>query len=452
MSTVKATSERLPRTLGLWSAIAIVIGVTIGSGVFRSPAAVARGAPQPWAMIGLWAAGGLVSLCGALSIAELAAARPQTGGFYTYLRDGWGRPFGFLFGWAQLVVIRATALGGVALVFGEYLGRSLNVDPLTHPSVVRVAAALAIGTAAAANIAAVRTGAALVNASSAAKFVALGILVLAAFVFGGAHGGSLAHLTAAVDAPTTARGVGLGLVSVLWAYDGFADVVMVSGEVKDPHRALPRALVSGTLAIITIYILANMAYLYVLPAAEIGRSPLVAADAMTAIFGRPGAVLVSLLVAISTFGSLNGQMLASPRIFFAMADDGLLFAPLAKVHPRFKTPHVAILLAAALGILLVLSQTFETLTNTFVLAIWPFYALSVAAVYRQRRLNPDRARPYEVVGYPVVPAIFILSVVWFVANAFITDPVPTGLTFALIGAGIPVYFLFVAGNKSEQRP
>jgi len=448
----QSPARALPRTLGLWSAVGVVIGITIGSGIFRSPASVARLAPNSWLMLSLWAGGGIITMCGALSIAELAAALPENGGYYTYLREGWGRPVAFLFGWSQLVLIRATALGGVALVFGEYLLRSLGVDLLTHGWAARGAAALAIGAAALANIRAVRIGAAIVNASSVAKFIALGLIVLLVALLGGAHGGTFAHLTASRPQSVTAGGIGLALVSVLWAYDGFSDVSIVSGEIKDAHRTVPRAIVAGTLAIASIYVLANVAYLYVLPIESIAHSPLVAADTMTAIFGSSGAVVVSLLVAVSTFGSLNSMMLASPRIFFAMAEDGLIFAPLARVHPRFRTPHVAILLAACLGILLVLSQTFETLTNAFVLAIWPFYALSVAAVYRLRRSG--RPRPYQAPGYPIVPAVFVIAVVWFVANAFVTDPAPTSVTFALILAGVPVYLLIFksASATGSRRP
>ncbi len=440
----------LPRTLGLWSSVAVVVGITIGSGIFRSPAVVARHAPDARLMLGVWLAGGLIALCGALSIAELAAALPENGGYYAYLREGWGRPAAFLFGWAQLVLIRATALGGVALVFGEYLLRSAGVDVSTHALGVRVAAAVAIAAAAATNIRAVRIGAAVVNGSSSAKFLALAVLVAAVLIVGGSYGGTFAHLAAA-GPPVAPGGVGLALVAVLWAYDGFSDVSLVAGEVIDPHRTLPRAIVAGTVAIVSIYMLANVAYLYVLPVDGIARSPLVAADAMSAVFGPAGAAGVSILVAVSTFGSLNGQMLASPRIFFAMAQDGLLIAPLARVHSRFRTPHVAILLAAALGIALVLSQTFETLSNAFVIAIWPFYALSVAALYRLRRRHPDRLRPYEVFGYPVVPAIFIVAVVGFVLNALITDPVPTSVTLGLILAGVPAYLALFRSTSAIDR-
>jgi len=440
-------SDRLPRTLGLWSSIALVIGITIGSGIFRSPAAVARDVSSPAAMIGLWIAGGLIALCGALSIAELAASLPHTGGFYAYLREGWGRRAAFLFGWSQLVILRATALGGVAIVFAEYLLRALGVDPVSHVIGARVLAAVAIALTAAANIVGMAVGAAVVNISSAAKFAALVGLVATAMALGRAHGGGFDHLWGAPGTGAGRGGLGLALVSVLWAYDGFADLSFAAGEVKNPQRNLPIAIIGGTLTLMAIYVLANVAYLYVLPFDRIRQSPLVAADTMMAIFGRPGAVLVSGLVAISAFSSLNGIMLSSPRVFFAMAEDGLLFAPLARVHGRFKTPHLAILLAALLGTTLVLSQTFETLSNTFVLAIWPFYALTVAAVYRLRRTRPALARSYHVIGYPIVPAIFILAVIWFVVNALVTEPVSTGMTFALILAGIPVYELLPSRHQ-----
>src|SRR5262249_44937599 len=234
--------------------------------------------------------------------------------------------------------------------------------------------------------------------------------------------------------------MGLALVSILWAYDGWADLSFASGEVKDPQRNLPRAIILGTLAIIVIYLITNVAYLYVNPIATVAQSRLVAADTMLALFGRAGVVLVSMFVMISSFSSLNGSMLASPRVFFAMADDGLFFETIARVHPRYKTPYVAILLAALLGMALVLSRSFESLTDTFVLAIWPFYALGVAAIYRLRRQRPDLPRPYRAIGYPIVPAIFVIAVAAFDINALVHEPVSTGITFALIFAGVPVFY------------
>ncbi len=445
-----APSERLPRTLGLWSSVALVIGITIGSGIFRSPAGIAQKVPNPMAMLALWVAGGAITLCGALSLAELAAALPETGGLYAYLREGWGRLAGFLFGWSELVLIRANALGGIAVVFGEYLLRSLGVDPIEHYIIARSLSAAAIGFAAFANIKGASVGAMIVGVATWAKFLALAVLVVSALALGAGHGAAVSNLTTGTGAPLAVGSMGLALVSILWAYDGWADLSFASGEVKDPARNLPRAIILGTIAIIVLYVATNVAYLYVNPIEKVAQSRLVAADTMLALFGRIGVVLVSIFVMISSFSSLNGSMLASPRVFFAMADDGLFFKTIAKVHPRYKTPYIAIILAAVLGMALVLSRSFEALTDTFVLAIWPFYALGVAAIYRLRRSRPDLARPYRAIGYPIVPAIFILAVIAFVVNALVSDPLPTSITFAIIFAGAPVYW-FVFSSRRVTR-
>jgi amino acid transporter len=437
----------LPRTLGFLSAAAIVVGITIGSGIFRSPAGVAARVPDPRLFLGLWVAGGVISLCGALSVAGLARALPETGGFYVYLREGWGRLPAFLFGWSELVLIRASALGGIAVAFGDYSLRTFGVDPSTHVLAARSLSAVAILFAAAVNIRGVNLGAAIVGLSTVAKFAALALIAGAALLLGGSHGASVSNLTTAGASAISVGSLGLGLVSVLWAYDGFGDVSFAAGEVKNPERNLPRAIVAGTSAIVAIYLLVNVAYLYVMPIEAAGKSPLVAADTMRAIFGPAGAVLVSMFIAVSTFGALNGSTLASPRVFFAMAADGLFFKPIAAVHPRYKTPHVAIMLTALLGMALVLSRSFEQLTNTFVIAIWPFYAVGVAAIFRLPRRRPDLAPVYRFTGFPVAPIVFIAAVVWFVGNALVTEPVPTGATFAIILAGIPVYFVVFGSRR-----
>jgi len=449
-ATPAKPAERLPRTLGLWSSVALVVGITIGSGIFRSPAGIAQRVPHPTVMLLLWGLGGAITMCGALSLGELAAALPETGGLYAYLREGWGRMPAFLFGWSELVLIRANALGGIAVVFGEYLLRSLGVDPVDHWVAARCLSGGAIAFAAVANVRGANIGAFIVGIATWAKFAALLVLSLSAFLLGAGRGATVANLTTGTGAPLVLGSMGLALVSILWAYDGWADLTFASGEVKDPQRNLPRAIILGTLAIIVIYALTNVAYLYVNPIGTVAQSRLVAADTMLVLFGRAGVVLVSVFVMISSFSSLNGSMLASPRVFFAMADDGLFFETIAKVHPRYRTPYVAILLAAVLGIALVLSRSFEALTDTFVLAIWPFYALGVAAIYRLRRLRPDLARPYRAIGYPVVPAIFVIAVAGFVLNSLVHDPVPTGITFALILAGVPVYFI-AFGARGARR-
>jgi basic amino acid/polyamine antiporter, APA family len=444
----KQRSNRLPRKLGLWSTFGLVIGITIGSGIFRTPAGIAGLVPQPPLILALWIAGGLVSLCGALSFAELAATFPESGGFYAYLREGWGRPVAFLFGWSELVLIRASALGGMAIVFGEYALRTFGVDPTKHVLAARSIAAAAIAFSAAANIRGAVVGARVVGLSTAAKVAALAGLALAAFLLGGAHGASLGHFAASAGAARpTAGSIGLAFVSVLYAYDGFGDVSFAGGEVMNPSRNLPRAIVLGTGAIVVLYLAVNAAYLYVMPVDQVARSPLVAADVMQAVFGRAGGVAVSFVVMISSFSAVNGVTLSAPRIFFAMAEDRLFFSALARVHPRFHTPYVAIGLSALLGMALVMSRSFEALSSTMVIAIWPFYALTVASIFRLRRLRPELPRPYRVAGYPFVPAIFVATVVWFVVNALIAAPISTATTLALILVGVPVYFFSFARDE-----
>jgi APA family basic amino acid/polyamine antiporter len=433
----------LERRLGLWSSIGIVIGITIGGGIFRTPAVIATRVPDPALMLLVWVIGGVMVLGGALAIAELAASMPETGGMYVYLREGWGRPAAFLWGWSQLVLIRAAALGGISSVFGEYALRVVGIDPSLHPQWADYLAAGAIAFAAVVNILDVRAGALLAGISTVTKFGALSLLVLASLLLGGGAGASWANLQAgAGSAPVEAGLFGLALISVLWAYDGFADLSFASGEVKDPQINLPRAILWGTVAIIAIYLSANLAYLYVNGLAKMQASKLVAADTMGALFGQVGAASIAVVVMISTFGSLMGSMLASPRIFFAMADDKLFFAPIASVHPRFHTPWIAIGLAGVLGIVMVMTQTFEQLTDTFVLAIWPFYGLSVAAIYRLRVLRPDMERPYKAVGYPVLPGLFVAGVIYLITNALITDPFWTSVVFGIVLMGLPVYYAF----------
>src|SRR3989454_9993926 len=400
VATPDRWGDRLPRRLGLWSAVAVLVGSTIGSGIFRTPAIIAARVPAPGPMFAVWVLGGLLALCGALTYAELAAMYPRSGGVYVYVREGFGRLPAFLFGWTELVLIRASALGAIATPFAEYLLRSLGYDPKLPPyaGAVHYVAALAIALTATLNYVGVRWSSIVLNLTTAAKYGALLLLVLLAFLVGR---GDFTNFTTGAG-PLSGGLFGLALVSVLWAYDGWGDLSFVGGEVKDPERTLPRALVLGTTAIIAIYLLVNAAYLYLIPIDRMAGSPLVAADAAQLIVGRAGVGLVAVVVMVATFSTLLGSILTSPRIFFAMAEDGLFFKAVARVHPRFHTPSVAIVMTALLGIGFVLVRTFEQLADQFVVAIFPFYALAAAAVLVLRRRQPDRPRPVRVWGYPVV--------------------------------------------------
>jgi len=442
--------ETLPRQLGLWSAIAVVVGITIGSGIFRTPAGVTNRLPGPLPVFGVWIAGGIVAMCGALTLAEVAAAFPDTGGIFVFIRKSWGRLPAFLFGWAELAIIRAAAVGAIATTFAEYLLRVLGFDPGVAPydSWVHYVAAVAIAVIAAFNYVGLRWGSLIQNVTAVAKYFGLLFIVVAAIVVGIPKTGG--YFTPMVPPGSfSIAPFGLALVSVLWAYDGWADLAFISGEVKDPARNLPRALIFGTLAVIAIYLLANVAYMGVMPVGEIRHSKLVAADVALRLIGPAGVTFIALTVMLSTLGTLNGSILTNPRVFFAMAADGLLFRKIADVHPRFKTPYVAIALTAVLGIIFVLLRTFEQLADSFVTAILPFYALGVASIFVfRRRTAAEYSPPFRAPLYPIAPILFVLATLYLLVNALI-DPSSRWATLAIFGvilAGIPVYYATVGGS------
>jgi basic amino acid/polyamine antiporter, APA family len=444
MSAPDATSsspDRLPRRLGFWATTAVMIGTIIGSGIFRVPATVAVDVGSVAGIAAVWVLGGVIALCGALAIAELAAALPQSGGVFVYLREAYGPAVAFVYGWAMLFLSPA-GTAGLALVFAEYLG---TLVPLS-PAGVRLVAAGAIVVVAAAGYRSVRGAGAIQSAATVGKVAALTALVVAAFLLGDGDVGALGR---GAPAASEARwgGVGLGLVAALWAYNGFQDMVCIAGEVRDPGRVLPRALLVGTAVVISIYLAANAAYLYVLPYAALRASPLVASDAMVRVLGTAGAGAVAAMVMISTFGALNGLVLTQPRVFYAMAAEGLLFAPLARVHPRFGTPHVAVASFALVALACVWSRTFEQLTEAFVLGIWPFLALAAAGVLVLRRTRPDLARPYRTPGYPAVPLVFVAGTLWIVGSALVARPVTTLAGVGLRLLGVPVYLVWRAARR-----
>src|SRR6267143_880393 len=381
----------LPRRLGLWSAVAVLVGSTIGSGIFRSPAGIADKLPGPLPLLAIWLTGGIFALCGALTLAEIAGALPRTGGVYVFIREAWGRLPAFLFGWAELVLIRAAALGAISTTFSEYFIRVLGYDPRVAPysRYVHYVAAAAILLTATFNYVGIKWGSLVQNITTLAKTGALVVIIVLAIAIG--LPGTGGHFTPAVPAGSfTFARFGLALVSVLWVYDGWADVSFVGGEVKDPEKNLPRVLIYGTLIIIALYLLANVAYLAVLPVEEIRHSKLVAADVAQRWMGAAG---------------------------------------------------VAIVLEAGLGVLFVLLGTFEQLADTFVTAIVPFYALAVAAVFVFRR-RPGYQPPFRVPGYPVVPVVFIVATLLLLGNA-IVDPSSRVATLAVLGVillGIPIYY------------
>lgn len=447
MPTAQPPAQELQRSIGLWSAVAVVIGSTIGSGIFRSPAGIADRLPGPLPMLSAWVAGGIFAICGALTIAEVASALPRTGGIYVFLKEAWGDLAAFLFGWSQLVMIRAASLGAIAITCAEYFFRVMGWD-LAQVMPVRYAAAAAILLTATFNVAGARVGAAFTNITVLAKYGGLVFIVIVALAVGLPTNG-FSHFTPALPPDSISiPAFGLALVSTLWAFDGWADVAYNGGEVQDPQRNLPRALIGGTLLVMAIYLAANVAYLTVLPIEEMRTSRLVAADVAQRVIGSSGVVFVSVTVMVSTFGTLNAVLFTSPRIFFAMAADGLFFRPVASVHPRLGTPWVAILLTATLGALFVLLRTFEQLADAFVTAFLPFYFMAVASIFRLRK-RPDYQPAFRVPWYPVVPLLFMVAVLYLLGNALVNES-SRWQTLGVLGvclAGAPVYYLTVGRGR-----
>ena len=427
-----SSRSSLPRQLSLLSAIALVMGNMIGSGIFRVPSTVAADVGTPAALMLIWVVGGVVAVCGALALAEVAALYPRAGGLYVYIHEAYGALPAFLFGWT-LLLVAPLGIAGLALVFAEYLGRLVPLSPVE----IRVVAAGAVILVATWNYRSVRYGALVQNLSTSAKVVAILALAAMAFLFGGAGGETS---SAAPPMATTWGGFGLATVAVLWAYNGWQELTYAAGEVRDPGRTLPRALIGGTLGVVIVYLAANAAYLRVLPMEEIARSPLVAADVAVRLVGPIGTALIAGLVCVSTFGTLNGITMTEPRVFFAMAEDDLFFRKIASVHPRFQTPHAAIALISGLAVVFLSLSSFERLTEAFVIGILPFWALAVASVIVLRRKRPDLLRPYRVPGYPGVPVLFVLATVALLGNSLVEHPGSTALSLGAILAGIPIYF------------
>jgi len=440
--TADQWGERLPRQLGLWSAVAVLVGSTIGSGIFRTPASVAARIDDVPLFLTAWVIGGVVAVCGALTYSELAAMFPRSGGIYVFIREAFGPLPAFLFGWAELLIIRPGAYGAIGITASAYSLRTVGLDPAAEYSSLAIRADQLLGAVfiiivAGVNYFGIRRGAVLQNLSTAFKVAALAALVLLGFALGkgAGFGPMLAQRADVALSPFL-----LAMVSILWAYDGWADLAFVGGEVKDPQRTLPRALLIGTAVVVVLYLSANLIYLYLIPIQQMKQAELVAADVALLLIGPAGIVAISAAVAVSTFGTLNGSMMTSPRIFYAMAEDGLFPRAIAKVDPTTGAPTAAVLLAAVLGVIFVLIRTFTELADQFVIGIWPFYALAVAAVFILRRTRPDLPRPYRTWGYPIVPILFLGASLFLLGNYLVSQPTAFAVDVGVILTGVPVYY------------
>jgi APA family basic amino acid/polyamine antiporter len=439
--------NRLQRRLGLWSAVAVLVGSTIGSGIFRTPATVAQRVDDVPLFLLAWVIGGVAVLCGALTYSELSAAFPRSGGVYVFIREAFGPLPAFLFGWAEVWIIRPGAFGAIGITASAYTLRTLGADPaavllVLGPVDIRAEQLLGAGyiiLVAAVNYFGIHRGAVLQNLSTAFKVAALAALVVVGFILGhpGAPAGGILAQRAAVGVSPFL----LAMVSILWAYDGWADLAFVGGEIKDPQRTLPRALLIGTATVVVLYLAANLVYLYLIPMASLKGAELVAADVALRVIGPAGVVAVSAAIAVSTFGTLNGSMMTAPRIFFAMAEDGNFPRAIARVDPRTSAPTGAVLLMGVMGVIFILIRRFTELADQFIIGIWPFYALAVAAVFVLRR-RPASERPYRTWGYPVVPLVFLVAAVFLLGNYLVSRPGTFAVDIGLILLGIPAFYLW----------
>ncbi|MDA0328133.1 MAG: amino acid permease [Chloroflexi bacterium] len=438
-------SESLVRVLGFRDIVLIVVGTVIGSGIFIVPGAVLRmtgGTLGPALLI--WALGGGLSLLGALTYAELGAMKPEAGGLYVYIRDAFGRLPAFLYGWTLFFVISAGAVATLAVAFGNYLGALVPM----HPYASKAVALAMIAGVAWINVRGTRQGASVqvwTTALKAGAIVAISILFLVA-------GDGLQDRTAPIwpdqVTPPLLAGVGVAMIGTLWAYEGWHYVTFCAGETKSPQVTLPRGIIWGTLILIAIYLLANLGYAAALGVDGVAASDAVAADAMNALFGPGAAVAVTLIALVSMFSAANGITLSAPRVYYAMAQDGLFFRRLASVHPRFRTPAVAIGSGSAWAAVLALTGTFEQLLTYVIFIGWTFYALAAMAVFSYRRREPNVPRPFRVPGYPWVPAVFVLTTAVIVVNTVVTQPAQALLGFGVVLAGTPAYFVWNGRKRS----
>ncbi|MBL9078631.1 MAG: amino acid permease [Planctomycetes bacterium] len=457
-------SGQLQRRLGLTSAISITVGAVIGSGIFLKPLSVAQSLPSEAWIHALWIGLGLVCLFGAFAYAELGAMFPEAGGQYAFLREGWGRLTGFLYGWTFFWVINAGTVTALALAFAENLLPVFGVDMAAeaeHPFWLRIVPIAMIVVLALVNHFGVVIGALVQNVSTFAKLGALGLIVLGGFFAAGAPAPAPGVAAPAAATSLTVAGLVSAFMGIFWAYEGWYQMPFNAAELKRPERNLPLGLIGGMVILIAVYLFVNVVYLRVVPFAEMQAMPAGTASTQVAtltvarVFSPELAGYLTLLIAISIFGAANPNMLSSPRAFYAMGQDGLVPAALHRVSPRWGTPVVAIWVQAAVGVLLVLLLgTFGDTTEFVVFAAFLFYALTVAAVYRLRRARPAAERPYRCTGYPVTPALFIAVAVGFVV-AVLQDPAAQknalkGL--AIVLAGLPYYFWWTRRQGAAEPP
>lgn len=438
-------SNELQRTLGFRDLVLLAVGTVIGSGIYLVPSVVLRetGAQTGPAML-VWIVAGVLSLLGALTYAELGAMKPEAGGLYAFIRDAFGPLWAFLFGWTSFFVIASGSVAALAVAFSGYLSQIVPMGTTAS----RLVAVAVIAFTALINVRGTKGSARLQNWTTGAKVTALLVMGVGLIVFGHAPQGDATALWPSSVTPSLLTGFGTAMIAVLWAYEGWQYVTFSAGEALDPQRTFPRAITVATIALIVTYVLVSFGYIVALGPQAAAHTDHIAADAMTAAFGPVVGKLVGVLILVSIFSATNGLMLTAPRLYFAMARDGVFFQRLAIVDKRFGTPAFAIVATAVWAALLAISGTFEQLLTYVVFTGWIFYGLGGLAVMQLRRTEPDVARPFRVPGYPITPLLFVASAALLVGNTVFTQPTRAVAGLAVMLIGTPAFYLWRSRGRA----
>jgi APA family basic amino acid/polyamine antiporter len=426
----------LPRRLSLFDGAALLVGAVIGSGIFVVPALIAQRIPEPGLAIGVWVFSGLLVLCGALTLAELGTMLPESGGLYVYMREAYGSFWAFLYGWTIMLVVIPGALAALTAAFFLYVRQFVPI-PLWTEKTLGIGLLLGLALV---NTRGAKQGAGVQNLFTILKVAGLAGLVGLAMLTRHGDAANFSPLAPEHWSRGVLAAVGLAMISTLFAYDGWQFVSLVAGEIRDPQRTVVRAIVLGVAIVIAVYVGANLAYIFVLGQARIAASPRVATDAMAEMVGAGGATVMTLAILCSIFGAISANILAGPRVLFAMARDGRLFPWLARIHPRHETPVNAIWALAVWAGVLTLTGGFEHLITMSQFANWVFFTMVVMSVMVLRRTHPDWPRPYRVAGYPFTVLVFVVVSSVFVVNTLVESPASALMGLGLLLAGVPFYF------------
>ncbi|HEX2836964.1 MAG TPA: amino acid permease [Phycisphaerales bacterium] len=451
-TSANSTRPDLPRLVGFFGASGVMIGVMIGSGIFRTPPEIANHLASPTIILLTWLVGGALALAGALTFTELATMHPQSGGVYVFLREGYGRSTAFVFGWTYMLVTKPSAAAGIAVVSAEcinlLLGTKWDIRIITSVILVVLTGFNILGVKGSTRLGVVLTA---FKMAALLAIVVLGALY-ALGVLPGEGKGAATWPIAGTPPHSIWLAIAPVMAAVMWTYDGWSDVGAIAGEVKDPSRTLPRIFVLNTLAVTALYVGVNAVYLLLVPLEQMRGMDNVAPHVLGLLLGGAGATAVTLIIILSTIGSSHASIMTGARVSFAQARDGLLFGFLGHVHPRFQTPAVALTVQLCLSLTAIwVLGSFTKLAESFVFTMWIFYGLAGLAIFILRVRRPGAQRPFRCLGYPVVPALFVLSAAAMTGLAIADDPKTTGKWLGVLAIGYPVYWVWQWWNGRADR-